>query len=185
VRLLAAAISLSIALPAASQLRANRRPPRPEVTLPDGPVRQVILKNCTQCHGIDEYGFYAMPRERWEAVIERMKTAKSGVVEGTSISDADTEILLDWLVAEFGPDATPMRREYVIPELTTAERLSDAQAQATLESVCQDCHGLGRINEADFDAAQWRERVTRELSRGAALLIEDVEPLVQWLANSD
>jgi len=166
-----------------SQLRANRRPPRPEVTLPDSPARQVILDSCTQCHGIDEYGYYAMDRGRWTAVIERMKTAKSGVVEGSAISDADSEILLDWLVSEFGPDATPTPREYVIPVLTAAELLDDGQAATVLESACMDCHGLEQIAESSLDAVQWRSRLTKELSRGAALLIEDVEPLVQWLAE--
>jgi cytochrome c5 len=182
--LLLAAICLSVAVPAAAQLRANTRPPRPEVTLPEGEVRQVILKNCTQCHGIDEYGYYAMGRERWASVIERMKTAKSGVVEGTSITAPETELLLDWLAAEFGPDSTPMAREYVIPELTSDEFLDDTQAQTALASACQECHGLETITAASLDAAQWRQRITKEISRGAALLIEDAEPLVQWLARA-
>jgi mono/diheme cytochrome c family protein len=124
-----------------------------------------------------------MERDRWAAVIERMKTAKSGVVEGTSISAAESEMLLDWLVAEFGPDSTPMPREYVIPALAPEQQLDATQARATLETACADCHGLEQIDAAGFDAAQWRERVTKEVGRGAALLIEDVEPLVQWLVN--
>lgn len=125
-----------------------------------------------------------MERERWAAVVERMKTASSGVVEGMNISDDDAELLLDWLVTEFGPDATPMTRLYVIPEVTAEQRLDDAQANATLETACQDCHGPGQVKDIRLDAAQWRERLTMEVSRGAALLIQDVEPLVQWLAEA-
>ena len=183
-RLALTAICLCIAIPALSQFTANRRPPRPNVVLPEGPARQVILQKCTQCHGIDEYGFYAMERERWASVIERMKTATSGVVEGMTISDADAEILLDWLVAEFGPDTTPMKREYVVAELTADEHLDDVQAQLVIETACLDCHGTEQINDASLDSAQWRERVTLEIGRGAALLIRDAEPLVQWIARS-
>jgi len=181
----AAMACTALALPAEAQLRANRRPPRPTVTLPNGPARQVILRSCSQCHGIDEYGYYAMDRARWAAVIERMKTAKSGVVAGAVITDADREILLDWLVAEFGPDSTPMPREYVVRELEPFERLAAADAAAALEAACADCHDLDRVESADLDTIGWRERLTKEVGRGAALLIEDVEPLVQWLARAE
>lgn len=187
-QILATCIALAAACaapPADAQLRANRRPPRPTVTLPEGPVRHVILESCSACHGIDEYGYYAMDRAHWNSLIERMKTAKSGVVEGTVISDADKALLLDWLVAEFGPDSTPMPREYVVRELEPTERLGASQANLELESACTSCHTLERVYAADLDAAEWRERVTREIGRGAALLIADAEPLVQWLSETE
>ncbi len=34
------------------------RAARPKVQRPDGPVWEVIRKNCTACHGIDDYAFY-------------------------------------------------------------------------------------------------------------------------------
>jgi mono/diheme cytochrome c family protein len=171
--------------PALAQLENNRRPPRPDVTLPDGPARRVVLASCTQCHGIDEYGYYAMDREHWAAVIERMKTAKSGVVEGTTISDEDREILLDWLAAEFGPDSEPLRRQYVIRPLEPSERLDDETALAKLETGCTECHSLDSVRDARLDAEQIRERMTLEISRGAGVLIADAEPLVQWLLDRE
>ena len=88
----------------------NKRPDRPEITLPEGPVRSVILTACTACHGIDEYAYYAMGRDGWLALIEKMKITPSGVVRGAVISDEDREILLNWLVSEFGPGSTPFPR---------------------------------------------------------------------------
>jgi mono/diheme cytochrome c family protein len=105
-----AVLATVVVVPIAAQPPNRGRPARPVVTLPDGPVRQVILGRCTACHGIDEYAYYAMGRDDWRALVERMKTARSGVVEGTKISDADLEVLLDWLVAEFGPDSKPFPR---------------------------------------------------------------------------
>jgi hypothetical protein len=119
----------AVATPTAfAQFEANRRPERPEVTLPDGPVRQIILSSCTACHGIDEYGYYAMDRDAWRALIARMEVTPSGNVPAAVISDEDREILLDWLAAEFGPDATAFPREYVVRAVGEAERLSDADA---------------------------------------------------------
>ena len=99
----------------------NKRPDRPEVTLPEEPVRSVILTACTACHGIDEYAYYAMDRDGWLALIERMKITPSGVAEGTVISDEDRETLLNWLVSEFGPSSTPFPRGQLPGGLTQPE----------------------------------------------------------------
>ena len=168
---------------AQAQFENNRRPPRPDVTLPDGPARQVILRNCTKCHGIDEYGYYALDRAHWDAVIERMKTAKSGLAEGTDISDADKEILLDWLVAEYGPDSEPLPRQYVIRPLEDFELLNDARASELLETGCSECHSVDTVLDATLTVEEWRLRLMLELSRGGGVLIADTEPLVQWLID--
>ena len=47
-----------LAAPLSAQI--GRRPARPQVTRPDGAVWQVIRKNCTACHGIDDYAFFAL-----------------------------------------------------------------------------------------------------------------------------
>jgi cytochrome c5 len=184
-RLLVALVVAPILLPAFAQLSANRRPDRPEVTLPEGPVRQIILSSCTACHGIDEYGYYAMDRDAWRALIERMKVTPSGVVPGAVISDADREILLDWLVAEFGPDATPFPREYVVREVTEADRLSDADATALLGEACRGCHSpLDPILDAGLDESEWRATLTGKIATGVPLLIDEVDPLIEWLTSS-
>ncbi len=176
----------SVSIDAAqAQFENNRRPPRPDVTLPDGSARQVILRNCTKCHGIDEYGYYALDRAHWNAVIERMKTAKSGLAEGTDISDADKEILLDWLVAEFGPDSEPLARQYVIRPLEDFELLDDARATELLETGCSECHSVDTVLDANLTVEEWRLRLMLELSRGGGVLIADTEPLVQWLIGRD
>lgn len=182
--LTSAACSVVIAAPVFAQLFENGRPERPSVTLPDGPVRGVILKSCTACHGIDEYGYYAMDREGWHALVERMKATKSGLVDGAVISDEDREILLDWLAAEFGPDAEMFERQYIPRELTEADLLSDEQAAAQLSTSCSACHSTNRVTQAAMDEANWRKRVTREIGRGAQLLIDDADPLIEWLTRN-
>lgn len=154
------------------------------MTLPEGPVRQIVLSSCTTCHGIDEYGYYAMDRDAWRSVIERMKATPSGVVQGAVISDVDRETLLDWLVAEFGPDATPFAREYVVREVAEADRLSDAAAMARLDEACRACHSpLEPILSTELDASQWRKTLTGKIATGVPLLIDEVDPLIEWLTR--
>jgi len=167
------------------QLRANRRPPRPSVTLPDEPIRQIILSRCTACHGIDEYGYYAMDREAWHALIERMKTATSGAVTGTQITADEQEMLLDWLVSEFGPDATPFEREYVVREITGESRLTDAQARARLEELCSGCHSpLDSVLAMRLGEDAWRATLTGKIATGVPLLVDEVDPLIDWLSRT-
>jgi len=182
--LIALVLTGGIAAPAAAQLFNNGRPERPRVTLPAGPARSIILSSCTACHGIDEYGYYAMDRNGWLALIERMKTTPSGIVEGAVISDADREILLEWLVTEFGPDATPFPRAYLPRQLTEADFLSDAEADARLSESCSACHTVDRVHASRMDESQWRRRITDEIGRGARLLIDDADPLIEWLART-
>jgi mono/diheme cytochrome c family protein len=183
---LAALLALSVRpLTAEAQSAASRRPARPEVKLPEGPVRQIILSSCSACHGIDEYGYYAMDREAWNALIERMKLTPSGLVPGAVIDDTDKEVLLDWLVANFGPEATPFRRQYVVRPVTDETRLDDGEAMRLLDEACASCHSpLGPIISAGLDETAWRERLTAKIATGVPLLIDEVDPLIDWLRRT-
>src|SRR3954468_12125332 len=78
---------------------AQRGATRPRVQMPQGPVRQIIRKNCTACHGIDDYAFFSMDRDGWKKLIETKH--RSGEAP---IADQDFSLLLDWIVSKFGPD---------------------------------------------------------------------------------
>jgi len=58
--LLGAMLTVLAVAPIAAQL--SPRATRPQVVPPQGPVRQVIFKNCTNCHGIDDYAYNALDR---------------------------------------------------------------------------------------------------------------------------
>ena len=85
-----AAALLLLATPVAAQI--GGRPQRPKVQRPDGPVWEVIRKHCTACHGIDDFAFYAQDRAAWQKLIAQKH--KPGEAD---LSDADRDLLLDWL----------------------------------------------------------------------------------------
>src|SRR5262249_24933753 len=125
VLLTTAALTVSIATPLAAQRGATR----PRVLMPDGPVRQIIRKNCTACHGIDDYAFFALDRAGWQKLIETKH--KNGEAP---ISNQDMSLLLDWIVSKFGPDTKPFPRTYIAPEITTF--FSDPEAKRLLDRAC-------------------------------------------------
>ena len=172
-----AALAAFVAAPMAGQ---NRGAARPKVDRPDGPVWQVIRKNCTQCHGIDDYAFYAMDKNGWQSLLETKH--KSPLAEGTpTLLEPDRNLLLDWLVSKFGPTTKPFPRTYIPPEIT--EFFSDPEATLVLNRSCVSCHALERVTNSRHSADEWRVIGVQMKTRGANITDEDLERLVEWLAR--
>ena len=152
------------------------KPTRPQVETPKGPVRNVIFKNCTSCHGIDDYAYSALDRAGWNALIEAKHKNLS-----VPISNQDRDLLLDWVVAKFGPDSKPFPRAYVPPQITTF--FSDPEAQTLLSRACTSCHGLGPVNEKRYSPDRWRVITVDMRERGAKVTDEELERLVEWLGR--
>lgn len=150
------------------------RATRPKVQRPDGPVWEVIRNNCTACHGIDDYAFYAQDRAAWSKLIAAKH--KPGEAD---ISDADRNLLLDWLVSKFGPETKPFPRTYVPREITTF--FSDPEAKRLLDRSCTKCHGLEQVQTARKTAEGWRVTLVDMRERGAQISDQDLEQLVEWL----
>jgi len=173
VAIIAAALAPPLAKPAVAQ---GRTATRPQVLMPDGPVRQIIRKNCTACHGIDDYAFFALDRAAWQKLIERKH--KNGEAP---ISDHDLSLLLDWIVSKFGPNTKPFPRTYVAPEITTF--FSDPEAKRLLDRACTSCHELDRVNQTRRCEEGWRVLAVDMRERGAKLTDEELERLVEWLGR--
>ena len=172
-----AALAVSMTVPAAAQ---NRGATRPKVERPDGPVWKVIQKNCVQCHGIDDYAFFALDKNGWQSLLETKH--KSPLAEGTPVlSDQDRNTLVDWLVSKFGPASTPFPRTYVPPEIT--EFFSDPEATLVLNRSCVTCHNIDRVMNSRYSSDQWRVIGVQMKSRGAIITNEDLERLVEWLGR--
>jgi len=167
-----AVIAALISTPATAQRGAAR----PQVIMPDGPVRQIIRKNCTACHGIDDYAFFALDRAGWQKLIETKH--KNGEAP---IAEKDFSLLLDWIVSKFGPNTKPFPRSYVAPEITTF--FSDPEARRLLDRACTTCHELERINSLRKTEDGWRVLLVDMRERGAQLEDEELERLVEWLGR--
>jgi hypothetical protein len=171
---LAAVMAAASVAPVVAQF--GGKPTRPQVETPKGPVRRVILKNCASCHGIDDYAYNSLDRAGWAALIE---TKHKGL--HVPIADKDLDLVLDWVVAKFGPTSRPFPRAYVPPEITTF--FSDAEAQALLDRACTTCHALDRVNDTRYSPDKWRVTTVDMRERGAKLSDEELERLVEWLGR--
>jgi cytochrome c2 len=172
--LIAAVVTLTAGVPLTAQLG---RATRPQVVPPQGAVRQVIFKNCTTCHGIDDYAYNALDRSGWDA---HLTTKHRGMA--VPLAPEERALLLDWLTERFGPTTKPFPRAYVAPEVTTF--LSDADAEALVKRACTSCHAVDRVNGARFSPERWRVLTLDMRERGARLEDQELERLVEWLGRT-
>ena len=172
---LLAALVIAAVTPATAQFL--EKPTRPQVRPPKGPVRQVIFKNCTSCHGIDDYAYNALDRAGWMALLGAKHTGLA-----VPIADKDRDVLLEWLVEKFGPASRPFPRAYIPPTITTF--FSDPDAQALVTRACTSCHVIDRVNDARYSPDRWRVVALDMRQRGARLTDEELEKLVEWLGRT-
>jgi hypothetical protein len=164
----------TLGLPLAAQV--GGRPTRPKVQRPVGAVWEVLRRQCINCHGIDDYAFYAQDRDAWQKLIAARHKPGEAVV-----AEADRNILLDWLVSGFGPTTKPFPRAYIPQEITTF--FTDPEARRLLNRTCTKCHGVERAETARKSEEGWRVTLLGMRERGAELADEDLERLVEWLGR--
>ena len=181
---MAAALAAPVTTPVAAQ---GNRATRPQVIRPGGSVWQVIRKNCTSCHGIDDYAYFALDRAGWQTLLETKH--KSG---GAVLSDQDRNTLLDYLVAKFGPNSKPFKppegqgrpAAVVNNDEVVGTASADIATRRILDTACNTCHTLEQVYAARYAQDKWQEIVSEMRSKGAKVSDGDVDALVEYFART-
>ena len=159
----------------------------------------LIIARCSVCHSADLIAQQRLPRERWEATIEKMKHW------GTEISNDEADLLKRYLSARYYP-AAPDQLPLLDSELRKAEPLTqESAAEGPLTGVatrgagifehnCQACHGAGAVGGMGPKLVKnpilKHEEVFWETvlhgrgpmpSMGAALSHQDIADIHAWL----
>ena len=72
-----------------------------QVTLPDGDGKLIAERMCSTCHGLEEITHVRNTEARWATVVDDM------VARGAQGTDAEIDVLIRYLAAQFGPDTGP------------------------------------------------------------------------------
>jgi cytochrome c553 len=177
-RYLVLALVTGLLLPATFAAAQLSRVTRPQVALPEGPLRSVILRKCVSCHGIDDYAFHALTRERWETLLDE----KHQNLPMQALAASEHELLLDYLSENFGEDYSPFPRAWLPPEIDTFH--DDESGRAALDAVCTECHELDRVYETRATLERWRSLLLEMRARGASMdSDEDMERMAEWLSR--
>jgi mono/diheme cytochrome c family protein len=73
-------------------------PPVREVTLPDGPGRDLVEQNCVLCHGLDRVAAVQRSPAGWSDMLKMME------FYGAPVSGKDEQTIAAYLEAKFGTD---------------------------------------------------------------------------------
>jgi len=109
--------------------------------LPAGKAKDVVVTVCTECHGVANIRRQRLSREEWTSEVSDM------VDNGAKANDDQIALILDYLVANFGPDSklrvntAPMVEFKAVLSLTAAE----AGAIVDYRTAHGDFHDLAAL----------------------------------------
>ena len=132
-----------------------------QVKLPDGEGKAVLESKCQGCHGLDNVASGKMDKAGWKDTIDRMKGY------GSDISEAQTAVALDYLVANFSPTSAV-----------------DAQAKELIQKSCTSCHDADKVKDVKGTKEKWTEVITTMVGMGATLDDKQVKLVVDYLAKT-
>ncbi len=75
--------------------------PTETFVMKDGPGRDIMMTNCLMCHSAEYFTTQPpLARAGWQAIVEKMK-----VKFGSPMSDDQIQAVVDYLTANYGPEA--------------------------------------------------------------------------------
>jgi hypothetical protein len=86
-----------------------------QVNLPDGAGKPIVQSKCTVCHGVGIIASARFDRQRWEDVIEEMRSyAQGSTIPMKDLTEQESKALLEYVTANFsnegrGRPARPAR----------------------------------------------------------------------------
>lgn len=159
----------------------------PESALSDSEIKAIIDVACTQCHGLRPVQILRNGSPGWREIVTEM------VLRGAQVSPAEADAIIDYLAQEYGPGAGQMQtgslpHGALVPDsdagMSSADIvLPEGEGMATVESLCQVCHDLGRVVTVRRTRRDW-VRITENMSaRGIPASAEEINLMVSYLAT--
>jgi competence protein ComEA len=95
--------------------------------LPDVPGKEVVVRVCTKCHGPANIAKKRLSRDDWDDQVADM------VERGAKATPKELAAVVDYLTANFGPDAKIPVNDAPIDELKSVLGLTSPEAVAIVE----------------------------------------------------
>ncbi len=165
------ALALVLAFPLLGQSQAS---------LPDGPGKDVFATVCTQCHGMNGIITLRLSRIEWEGLVDDM------IARGAPAFDNDYEVIANYLATNFGVDSRiPAITSLAGAQTQTAPQqgVAEGPGKELVDSNCAGCHALSFVTSTPHTRVEWQDIVVDMIALGAPLLDDDVDVIVQYLAD--
>ncbi|MBI4475787.1 MAG: hypothetical protein HY654_01360 [Acidobacteria bacterium] len=136
-----------------------------ESPLPPGRGADIIQSKCLTCHGTDLIQQQRLARAGWLRELEKMTRW------GAVLTEEERNLTADYLATNFGP----------LPSRADLRSGEDAGA-AVFKSRCLGCHGADLTEQQRLGRPAWVREVDKMIRWGAAVSLEEKEPLIDYLA---
>lgn len=155
-------------------------------TLPEGPGRDLVLQTCSKCHDLKMIVSQRKTAAAWQRTVNEMLRL------GARLNSDETEIVTNYLATWFGPDASwPLApgprsladkgQEIRDKGQGTTEILPEGQGRNLILQACVQCHDVSIIISERKTAAGWRRTVNEMIWRGAPLMTDEAEAVINYL----
>lgn len=151
----------------------------------DSRGKQLYEAACTQCHGTGAIEVVRDGRVGWKKTVHKMVSA------GAQLNVEEMELVIDYLAANFGPGAGPMKTGLLPPDAplqtdgtvtSDAIELPEGRGKELVQGLCHVCHDLGRVVSTTRTLEDWRRYATQMLARGDMTISEEqLQTLVSYL----
>ncbi len=161
--------------------------------LPEGAMKGVILRACTQCHGVDRITNSYKDEAGWRATVNDM------VRLGAELRPNEVAAMIAYLTTNFPRSASAAAggatknasQGFAGKSETASENpsgdialaLPDGEGKGLLLGTCVQCHNLRYVVGIRKDAAGWKRTVQDMVARGAQLNAAETEIVANYLAT--
>lgn len=176
---------VSISAPDTSSAGQSRRITAKD--LPEEPARAVVLRSCTECHGLDKIANTRKSEAGWQASVKDM------IRLGARLRADETTVLVAYLVKHFGLQSKQASQATaddpaVAPAgparaADPAQMLPDAEGKGLILGNCVQCHSLRYVTDIRKDVEGWRRTVNDMIARGTQITKEEAEIIVRYLGE--
>lgn len=126
----------------------------------------VVGAKCVTCHRLDMIRQQRLTRIGWERELDKM------IRWGASVTNSERDPVLDYLAANFAPQAS-----------SPASSGPGTRGAEVFRRSCLACHQADMVEQQRLNPAAWAREVDKMKRWGAVVGDDDKEPLVSYLAK--
>ena len=158
---------------------------------PDGGAKVVILRSCSECHGLSKITEQSKDEAGWLASVKDM------VRLGAQLRPEEVTMVAAYLAKNFARQASASAsgmgqapgasgKNGAAPATRSADLsrlLPDGEGKGLVLASCVQCHSLQEITGQRKDAENWKRTVYDMVSRGAQVSSSEADLIASYLAE--
>lgn len=160
--------------------------------LPDGSGKLVILRSCSECHGLSKITTQNKDEAGWLASVKDM------VRLGAQLRSDEVTVVAAYLAKNFGRQPAPSgtgpsgagpvpggsgNNRAMSARADLSRLLPDGEGKGLILASCVQCHSLQEITGQRKLAKDWRHTVDDMVSRGAQVSSAEADLIATYLAE--